>query len=178
MQNSRRRAGESLGHRLIPIVHYSRIAEHPPGQRDRGRFGQGRQQSRDCPVADMDVDEFVNIQRQKPVRAGHQRMLVRKLQCRPLRPLAMRSGIADMGQPAQCLQPVQHGIGAVVAIVGKDKKICDPAGPVMCQPLQQERAFIADAKDGRDLHCRPHSSSSNIPAGGIRPLHPHLTLKA
>ena len=64
--------------------------------------------------------------------------------------------LAHMDQPAKRRQPVQHGVRPVVAIVGKDQEIGDPAGPVMRQPLQKERALVTHAKDGRDLHpARP-----------------------
>lgn len=161
--------GEDLGHRAVLVGHHARIAEDPPGQRHRRCVWQGRQKRRNRPVADMHIDKFVDVQRQHPVRPRDQWMPVRLLQCCPLRALAMRSGIAEMGQPAQLLQPVQHRIRAVVAIVGKDKKIRDPAGPVMRQPFQKERPLVPHAKDGRDLHpARPFIFAKIFPPEAFR----------
>ena len=107
------------------------------------------------------------------------RMAIRLLQCRPLRPFRVRAGIAHMRQPAHLLQAVQHCVRAVLAVVREHKDIRHPTGPVMRQPFQQERALVLDAQDGRDLHpARPFIFAGNIPAGGIRPLHPHHASKA
>ena len=40
------------------------------------------------------------------------------------------------------LQQVQHGVGAVGAVVGVDQEVIDPDGAVIGQPLQDERALV------------------------------------
>jgi len=60
---------------------------------------------------------IVDVQRQDPVGAFDQWVPVSQLERRPLNAAIVRAGISDVMQGAKGLQLVQHGVGAVIAIV-------------------------------------------------------------
>ena len=70
----------------------------------------------------------------------------------PLRALLMRAVIADMGEPADLLQTVQHEVGAIGAIVGEDQKVGHPCRAVMGQPFQKEARLVLDRQNTQDPH--------------------------
>ena len=75
-------------------------------------------QRRQCMIAAVDVDEFVNIERQDPVGLFNDAVFARDLECRELdAALVVGTIVAQMGQHPHLLQPVEHHIGAVIAIV-------------------------------------------------------------
>ena len=109
---------ERVKHGRIGIAHLSRRTEQPPRQRDRRGVGNDRMQRRQCMIAAVDVDEFVNIERQDPVGLFNDAVFARDLECRELdAALVIRAVVAHMGQPAQTCKIIQHGIGAIVAII-------------------------------------------------------------
>ncbi|OIQ72964.1 hypothetical protein GALL_454060 [mine drainage metagenome] len=59
-----------------------------------------------------------------------------------------------MRQPPNRLKPVEHRIGAVVAIIGVNKEIADARRPVMGEPFEQKRALVAHCGDYQRLHGR------------------------
>jgi hypothetical protein len=63
--------------------------------------------------------------------------------------------VADMGQPAKGLQSVQHGVGAITAIIGKDQHIGEPNSAVMRKPLDQKRALVLHAQNSQRPHLNP-----------------------
>ena len=58
-----------------------------------------------------------------------------------------------MGDLAQCGQAIQHRVAAIVAVVGKQKKIGEAYAAMMRQPFEQERALVANSQDGEDAQC-------------------------
>ena len=103
----------------------------------------------------MDVHKLINIAKEDPIGATLQSVTVRGLEHGPLRPLLMRTIVADMGQPAKRLQPVQHGIGAITALIGKSQHIGEPHGAVMRKPLDQKRALVLDPQNSQRPHLNP-----------------------
>ena len=145
-------AREGFGHRAVNIANDARIAEHPPRQGDGIGLRQGGKQGAKGSVAGVDVHEFIDIGKQHPIGAAHQGMLACRRQGRPLRTFALWILAAQMGQPAQLLQPVQHGVGAIRAIIGKHKEMGEPHLSVMRQPFQQKGRFVLDRCDKDCLH--------------------------
>ena len=111
-------AGELPGYRRIHVTRCVGIAEQPPGQRDRSGARQRLEQGRQAAVAHMDVDEFIHVQRQDPVGLFHQPVFRGRLECRELdAPLVIGAIIAQMNQHAHLGQPIQHLVGAVLAVI-------------------------------------------------------------
>ena len=109
----------------------------------------------------MDIDELVDIQRQEPIGLPYGLFLARQLQpCELDAALVIGAVIADMRDPAQFSQPVAHGVRAIAAIIGADHEVGEAHRPVMRQPVQQERALVAQAKDGSGAHQLSISSAS------------------
>ena len=150
-----RRPGEGLGHRAVVITHDTGIAEHPPCQGYRVGLRQGGEKVRQGAGADMDVHKLINIAKQHPIGRRLQRVAVRGLEHGPLRPFLMWTIVADMGQPAKGLQSVQHGVGAITALIGKDQHIGEPHGAVMRKPLDQKRALVLHTQNSQRPHLNP-----------------------
>ena len=169
VQGPGRGAGEDLGHRAVFIGAHAVIAEQPPGQRDGAGVGQGAQERRQAAVTHMDVHEFIDIGEQHPVGHLHQRVAVGGVQGGPLRALVravavMRAGVADMGDQPHRLQPVEHQIGAVAAVVGKHQNVGEADGAVMGQPFQQEGRLVLHRCDQQ----RAHGVDWHRPGNGAR----------
>ena len=154
-------AGELFGDRPVGIVAQPGIAEKPPCQRDRRRLRQRGQKGRQRAVARVDIDVFVDVEDQHPIGGLAQRVLARQLQRRPLRPLRMRPVIADMGQPAHRLHPVQHRVGAIGAVVRQHEGVGEPHRPVVGEPVDEKGAFVLDRQHGKEARIsvrhRPHA---------------------
>ena len=124
----------------------------------------------------MDVDEFINIKRQDPFCLLHHLQFGSGFQRGELNATFLIGAVvADVGNATKRLQPIEHHIRAIVAIVGKDEHMVEADGTVMRQPFQQECTLVADTKDRevRDLTIhggRPRLCYANH--GGNRPCRP------
>ena len=138
---------------MVFVVHYSRIAEIAPGQRDRRGVRKGFDQCGQGAVAHMHSDEFVDVEGHQPFCPLHRVRLAGQFQSAELdAPFAKGRRVADVGQPPQRLQPVQHKVGAIVAVVRHDNEIRDADAAVPGQPIQQKRRLVADTQNGGDGH--------------------------
>ena len=111
-------AGELFAHWRVRIAQHIRVAKQSPGQSDGIGIGQGVQQGGHGAIASVDIDEFIHIQRQDPIGLFDLFHLRGAFQGSELNAaLIIGTVIAHMGQVAQRLQPVQHGVGAILTIV-------------------------------------------------------------
>ena len=118
VQDFRRGVGERFGYGGVGETDLIVVAKQPPGQGDRCGLGQGGVQVAQRAIAHMNVDEFVNIQRQDPIRTAQAGHLGGLLQGRELdATLIMGAVIAHVLEPAHRIQPVQHRIRTIIAIV-------------------------------------------------------------
>ena len=161
VQHRRCRVGKAFGDPALQRSDHAAIAEHPPGERDRSGLGQGRQQRRQGAVTRVDVHEFIDIEKHHPIRLRLQRVTIRRFQRRPLRAFLPGAGIVHMGQPAQRVQPVEHRIRAVLAIIGKHQKVGEAHSPVLGEPFQKESALVLHRGDGQRAHQAASASSSS-----------------
>ena len=126
-------------------------AEQPPCHRDvRHLLRQPLQQAVQRAVAGADVHEFSGFQAGDPVGLEDRRMAHDVLERAGLRGDALRRLEGHMGHDAHFLQPVEHPVGAVRAVVAEDQEMIEADGAVMGDPFQQIGALVAD-----DRHDEP-----------------------
>lgn len=136
MHHRWRAAGKGLGHRAVFVSDLICTAKKPPCEGDRCGLGQGGVQRGEAVIAAVDVDEFIDVKRQDPIGLLHKLQVGRGLQRGELNAaLLIGAVVADVGHAAKRLQPVEHRIRAVVAIVGKDQHMVETDGAVMRQPF-------------------------------------------
>ena len=101
----------------------------------------------------MDIDEFIDVERQDPIGGFDDVQTVGAFQRGELDPaLVIRAVVADVFDLAHLGQPVEHCIGAVLAIVGKHQEVGKAHRLVMGQPVEQEGGFVTDAEDRQKAH--------------------------
>ena len=75
-EKGRRGPGKGFRNRRVGITDHTRIAKHPPCQRNCSGVRQRPQQRLHRPVAHMDIHKFVDIAKQHPIGGTHQRVFV------------------------------------------------------------------------------------------------------
>ena len=98
----------------------------------------------------MDHRKLIDVGEHGPVVAGGLVALGNLLQRLPLRAFARFDLLGDVAQHTMARELRQKLIAAVRAIVREEKEIRDTDQPVIGDPFQQERAFVADAGEGKD----------------------------
>jgi len=94
----------------------------------------------------MAAHACVGIHHQPPIGIGDLRVFCPRKQRLGLRFLAPGHLIADISDTAHLLQPDQHVIGAVLAIIGVGADVVEPGQAVIGDPFQLEcpSSFIVD----------------------------------
>ena len=104
-------------------------------------------------IAAVNVHELVHIQRQYPIGLFDQLVLGGLFERGELYPaFVIGAVIADVGDVAQLLQPVEHGVGAVLTAIGEDQKIVESHSAMMGEPFQQEGRLVSHTQDCKVGH--------------------------
>ena len=152
--NEFRSAGhELLRDGLVFVFLYPSVSKEFPGEGNHIRIVRRLEQIVKCTVPNVDVHEFVDINRQHPISGivnrlfdgilqGHLLWLLTR--CRIPR-------IVAAGHMPQFGQPIKHVIGIVSAVIGINKEMIDPDGFVVCDPFQNEWGLILHRSHDQDL---------------------------
>ena len=141
-------------------------AHHAPiGGDALGPRGAGGEEGCERAVACPDVQEFVGVDGQEPVGVEQGAVFLGQRQGMGLGFLARRHRVRAVSAEAHGVQPVEHRVGAVAAVVGIDPDGIEADQPVIGEPFQKAGAFVLHHGEDRGLG---HRSQASGRGGAVR----------